>query len=133
MAPDLRRIDPPTLPDAASQGYAQVVTCAPGRMVFVSGQVAMDAEGTAVPGGHGAQAERVARNLRLALEAAGATPADVVSLRAFVVGLTPERLAEVMPPFVALFGGPLPAVTGVGVAALAAPDLLVEVEAVAVV
>lgn len=126
------RLNPDTLPDAGTMGYTQVVVAQPGRMVFVSGQVAWSADDAPVPDGHGAQAERVAENLGRALEAAGATSADVVSIRVFVVGLTPETMQALMPPFMALFGGPMPAVTGIGVTSLASPDLLVEVEAIAV-
>jgi enamine deaminase RidA (YjgF/YER057c/UK114 family) len=47
-----------------------------------------------------------------------------------MVDLTPERLDEGMPHLIALFDGAQPSLTGVGVAALAAPDLHVEVEMV---
>jgi enamine deaminase RidA (YjgF/YER057c/UK114 family) len=45
-----------------------------------------------------------------------------------MVDLTPERLQELMPAFLATFDGAQPCVTGVGVASLAAPDLQVEME-----
>ena len=48
--------------------------------------------------------------------------------RVYMTDLTPERLQELMPPFLATFDGAMPSVTGVGVAALAAPDLQVEME-----
>jgi enamine deaminase RidA (YjgF/YER057c/UK114 family) len=50
--------------------------------------------------------------------------------RVYIVNLTPERLEEVMPAFLATFAGAQPCVTGVGVEALAAPDLQVEMELV---
>lgn len=75
----------------------------------------------------------MAKNLRRALAAAGATPADVVSVRAFIVGMDEHSGEAVFPPVLAMFGGTAPAVTAVGVTTLAAPDLLVEIEAIAVV
>ncbi len=47
-----------------------------------------------------------------------------------MVNLTPERLEELIPAFLATFDGAQPCVTGVGVEALAAPDLQVEIELV---
>jgi enamine deaminase RidA (YjgF/YER057c/UK114 family) len=73
----------------------------------------------------------VAVNAKAALDAVGASPQHVVIARVYVVDLTPERLEELMPALLATFGGAQPCVTGVGVAALAAPDLQVEMELVA--
>jgi len=42
--------------------------------------------------------------------------------------LTPDRLNQIFPPLLAMFNGAMPCITGVGVAALAAPDLQVELE-----
>jgi enamine deaminase RidA (YjgF/YER057c/UK114 family) len=74
--------------------------------------------------------EVVAGNVRAALADLGAGPADVVMARVYVVDLTPERLDEMMPGFRALFGTAQPSVTGIGVAALAAPELQIELELV---
>lgn len=127
----VRRIHPSDL--APVDAYTQVVTAEPGRMVFVSGQVAWSPESRSVPAALEDQARVVAQNLARALEAADATTDDVVSIRVFVVDLDPEKLEAGFPPLVELFGGRAPAVTGVGVTSLAAPDLLIEVEAIAVV
>jgi hypothetical protein len=59
-----------------------------------------------------------------------AKPQDIVIARVYVVDLTPERMEEVMPPFLATFEGAQPSVTGLGVAALASPELQVEMELV---
>ena len=72
----------------------------------------------------------VATNAQAALAAVGAGPQDVVIARIYVVDLTPERLEELMPPFLSTFEGAQPCVTGIGVQALAAPDLQVEMELV---
>lgn len=129
MASPLTRLNPPTLPDVSAIGYSQITVAEAGRLAFVSGQVAARPGGGPVPAGHGAQAAVVAENARAALDALGATPEDVVMVRAFMVDMTPERVGEAMAALRALFGD-RPSLTGVGVAALAAPDLLVEVEMV---
>lgn len=128
MTQALTRINPPTLPDAGPMGYSQITIAEPGRMAFISGQVAWQPGGEPVPHGFAEQARIVVRNAKAALDAAGASPADLVMVRAYVVGLTPERLEVLWPHVHALFDGARPSVTGIGVAALAGPDLLLELE-----
>ena len=129
----IRRIQPEGL--FASPAYTHVVTAQSGRTVYISGQVAMDPDGAVVGVGDlGAQAAQVMRNLEVALGAVGATFADVVKITTFVVGYQPEHRAVISAARSPYFtnGGP-PASTLIGVAALAAPDWLIEIEAVAVV
>ena len=49
-------------------------------------------------------------------------------VRIYRVDLTPERMEEMMPHLLAAFDGAQPSLTGIGVAALAAPDLQLEME-----
>ena len=121
--------------ESGAFGFSQVVTTGPGKLVFVSGQVGWDADmklvgGTDLRG----QAEQALANLGRCLAAAGAAPADVTMMRVYVVGYRPEHGA-VLGPLIRDFhaGGRPPASTWIGVAALASPELLVEIEAVAVV
>src|SRR5262249_38189344 len=108
----------------------------PARLVFVAGQVAMDAEGRVVGEGDiKAQATQVYRNLAAVLAEAGCTLRDVVKLTTYLVrnaDWTPFaewRRAE----YPKLFpDGVYPANTGVGVVELARPSLLLAVEASAV-
>lgn len=130
MTQPIIRLNPSTLPDTSGIGYSQISVVEPGRMAWVSGQVAWRADGTPVPAGLAAQMEVVAGNVRAALADLGAGPDDVVMARVYVVDLTPERLDEMMPGFRALFGTAQPSVTGIGVAALAAPELQIELELV---
>ena len=104
------------------------------RIVFVSGQVSQDADGKLVaPGDFAAQARQAYGNLRIALKAAGATPADVTKLTTYIVGYKPELRPLVAEARATLFrAGELPASTLVGVQALAEPGFLIEVEAIAV-
>ena len=128
MTQSILRLNPPTLPNTAQIGYSQISVVTPGRMAYISGQVAWRPNGEPVPDSLAAQMEIVAANTKAALAAVGATTQDIVMARVYMTDLTPERLQELMPPFLATFDGAMPSVTGVGVAALAAPDLQVEME-----
>lgn len=128
MPQALARLNPPSLPDPSAAGYSQITVMEPGRLAVVSGQVAWEPGGGPVPAGLAEQAAVVARNLQAALDALGATPHDVVLMRVYAVDLTPARMAEGMPPLMAFLNGAAPSLTGIGVAALAAPDLQIEVE-----
>jgi enamine deaminase RidA (YjgF/YER057c/UK114 family) len=115
--------------------YSQaVVTSGSIRTIYVGGQNAVDATGTVVGAGDiGAQAEQVARNIQVALAAAGARPEHVVKWTVFVVHGQP------MEPAISGFQQVLgelpnpPAISVLFVAALANPDFLLEIEAIAVV
>jgi len=128
---ETRLINPLEL--AVPAGYSHVAVAPAGRTVYVSGQVARDGTGRTVgPGDLRAQAVRVYENLYAALAAADATFGDVVKMTVFVVDLTPEKAAvmrEVRAQF--LPENHRPASTMVGVTSLVHPDLLVEVEVVA--
>ncbi len=128
MTPSITRMNPSTLPNAAEMGYSQISIVEPGRMAYVSGQVAWRTNGEPVPADLAEQMTIVASNAKAALHALGASPEDIVMARCFVTDLTPERLNQVFPPLLEMLNGAKPCITGVGVAALAAPDLQVELE-----
>ncbi|PTX92743.1 RidA family protein [Opitutus sp. ER46] len=130
MPPALTRLNPPTLPDASAAGYSQISIVEPGRLAFISGQVAWRRDGGAVPDTLPGQAEIVVVNARAALAAIGATPKDLAMVRVYLVNLTPERVEQLWPHLHTLFDGALPSLTGVGVTALASPELQLEVEMV---
>jgi enamine deaminase RidA (YjgF/YER057c/UK114 family) len=117
---------------AAGTGYSHAVA-ATGRLVAVAGQVAFDERGEVVgPGDARAQAERVFENLRLALAAAGATFDDVVKLTYYLTDMT---ILPVVREVRARHLDPdrPPASTAVQVVSLVRPELLLEVDALAVV
>jgi len=105
------------------------------KLVYVSGQVSWDARGNVVgKGDMRAQSEQVFGNVTAALRAAGAGWDDVIKMNGYMVGMNAERVGayrEVRTRF--LKEGALPASTLVGVEALVHPDLLLEVEVVAVI
>jgi len=116
-------------------GFSQVVAAAGGRTIYTAGQVSIDERGNLVGADDlAAQTEQAMRNVGLALAAAGADIADIVKITTYVVNYKPEHRAIIgraRRPFFAK--GPPPASTLVGVSALALPEWLVEIEAVAVV
>jgi enamine deaminase RidA (YjgF/YER057c/UK114 family) len=115
------------------EGFTQVVRMGP--TVYVSGQVALDAEGNVVGAGDlRAQAQRAFENLSHALQISGAIPSEVARLTVYVVGLEPgdwDMIREVGARFFPQRNPP--AGTVVGVAALPRDGLLIAVDAVAVV
>lgn len=127
------RLNPATLYDSVQFGFSHAAVQEPGRTLHLAGQVAWDAAGDLVgPGDLAAQTAQALANLKLVLEAAGVTPAEVVRLRTYIVGHTPDKLGVVLPLLGAFYGEAAPAPnTVIGVAALALPDFLIEIEATA--
>src|SRR5215472_16180205 len=117
---------------APGRGYTHVVTGS-GTLVAISGQVALDEEGQVVGAGDpAAQARQVFENLRRCLAAAGADFDDVIKLTYFVTDVAhmPAIRAARDDVFTA---GRLPASTAVQVVALVVPELMVEIEALALI
>ncbi|HWQ37963.1 MAG TPA: RidA family protein [Burkholderiales bacterium] len=130
-AADLRFINPDGLFKPST--FTQVVIAEGGKTVHISGQTARDDQSNVVGAGDvKRQAEQVFENLRLAVQAAGASMADVAKITTFVVNLKPEDRVWIGEMVKKNFPKP-PAHTLVGVQALAAPELLIEIEALAVV
>jgi len=127
-------INPPTVFRSLDHGFSQAVVATGRRTIYLSGQVAWDAERRLVGGASlEAQTRQAFRNLQAVVEAAGGTLADVVAVRIYIVDYRPEKAAAVSDAFRAFFSGVAqPAATWVGVTALAEPGFLVEIEAVAV-
>jgi 2-iminobutanoate/2-iminopropanoate deaminase len=102
-----------------------------GDLLFVSGCVAVDEHGDVVGEGDVvAQARQVFANIGLVLAAAGATFADVAKVTTFLVDI--DDRTRINPVRQEVFGEARPASTLVEVSALVLPELLIEVEAVAV-
>jgi 2-iminobutanoate/2-iminopropanoate deaminase len=113
--------------------YAHVVTVPPGgRLVYCAGAVALGPDGKVVAEGDiVGQTRQVMENLRLALDAAGATFDDVVKVTNYVTDVNDWR--QVLPVRAEYLKEPYPASSFVEVSALIFPELLIEIEAVAVV
>lgn len=117
---------------APAQGYSHVVV-GEGRLVVVSGQIALDEKGNLVgEGDPAAQARQVFENLKRCLEAGGATFADVAKLTYYVTDVAFLPAIRVARDAHVDVAHP-PASTAIQVAALFRPDLLMEAEALAVI
>ncbi|MFC3964138.1 RidA family protein [Nocardia jiangsuensis] len=117
--------------------YRQSAIATGSRFVFLAGQVARDADGNPVGTGDlAAQVEQAYLNVATAVADAGGTFDDVAKLTIYLVDCSPENLpllGEGAGRAAAKLGvDPTKPVTVLQVAALAEPDLLVEVEAIAV-
>ena len=129
-------LNSPELPNW-SDSFSQVVVVhiGPIRTIYVSGQVSVDADLNVVGRDDLAtQAERTFQNLAKALSSAGASPEDVVRLGIYVKGYRRDQAEIIHDALRKVFkSDKLPASTWLGVQSLALEDLLIEVEATAVV
>jgi enamine deaminase RidA (YjgF/YER057c/UK114 family) len=99
--------------------------------VFVSGTAPWDANGNILEGSVYDQAKQCIANIAAALEQAGASLADVVRTRVYIVDIS--RWEELARAHQEAFGDIRPASTLVEVSALATPEMLIELEADAVI
>ena len=124
-------INPPELYDGAAFGLSQATVETELGLVFVSGQVAWNQQFETTDNTMEGQARTALENLRIALAAAGSSVEQLLQVRVYIRGELGEHMATLGPMLSAFLGDSRPAVTGIGVASLAAPSLLVEIEAVA--
>ena len=112
--------------------YAQAVKVESGRTIlYLAGQVAYDAKGGAAHAGDfKAQARAALQAVKAQVEAGGGTLADVVKVNTYLTDI--RHRADYGPIREEFFGKKMPAHTLVAVAALAQPEFLIEIEAVAV-
>jgi 2-iminobutanoate/2-iminopropanoate deaminase len=121
-------------PAGLSRGtYSHTAVVTGGRTVYVSGQVAFDEAGRVVGTTFAEQSERVLQNLKIALAAGGAQFGDIVKMNVYVRDLTAEKVRCFREIRIRHFGSHQPASTLVATPALVHEDLMLEVEAVAVV
>jgi enamine deaminase RidA (YjgF/YER057c/UK114 family) len=112
--------------------FSQIAITNGDTVVYISGQTARDATSQIVAVGDvKKQAEKVFDNLRVAVEAAGGSMEDIAKITTYIVGLKPDDRLWIGEMVKQHFPKP-PAHTLVGISALAAPELLIEIEAVAI-
>lgn len=125
-------LNPDGLHDPAGFGYSHTAGVKAGSdLVFVSGQYASGPDGAVVAKDFAGQVRQAFHNLDVALAAHGVGLPDVVQLRTYVVAPDFEKLAVIGQAVAAGCGDTPPTQTLIGVAALAMPDILFEVEAIA--
>lgn len=125
--------NPPTL--LKPHGYHHAVASTGTRTVYTSGQLGVDAEGKVVGEGYREQGYQAMSNLATVLEAAGASLAQIVHMTIYVVDPTDENLEQLYKGTGAAAkerGAKAVPTTLIGIAMIAAPGALVEINAVAV-
>jgi enamine deaminase RidA (YjgF/YER057c/UK114 family) len=125
-------LKPETL--APTTAYTHVVVSTPGKIIFISGQVGFDKNGKVVSNDLQGQTKQAFENIKTALAAAGATWDDVVKINWYIKDYKPEMrsmLREIRSAYTNKEHPP--ASTLVGVTSLASEDILLEVEAMAIV
>lgn len=117
---------------AESRAYSQAVITEGGRTVWLAGQVAItDANGKSLAGDFEGQVREVFRLLGVTLREAGGTLANMVTMTVFITdGRHGDRFTELRKE---IFSNDFPASALITCRALARPELLVEVQGIAVV
>lgn len=133
--PQKKTIQPEGLFNSTKYGFSQVVIKEPGKLVFISGQVAWDENETIHGKGDLAIQTRVAiEKLERAIAAAGGTLEDIVMLRIYKVDYQPGDGPVIGEILREKFGTDHPpASTWISVNGLANPDFMIEIEAQAVI
>jgi len=128
-------INPATLYGSVQYGFSHAIKSTGGTTIHCAGQVGWDKDYNLVGEGDvGAQARQALANLKLVLAAAGASVADVVRMRTYVVNHTPDLLEPVGMALAEFYGDVVPAAnTWIGVQSLALPGFLIEIEVTAVI
>lgn len=135
MTPNVKFINPPGL--HAPMGYSHVAEVTRGKLIYIAGQVSMDASGNLVgKDDFAAQVQQVFSNLKTALTSAGADFSNVIKLNMYCVdmvdlGAQLPAVRSIRDKFVNT--ATPPASTFVVIRRLVRPDWLIEIEAVAVV
>ena len=125
----LKRHNPATVVEAFGGGYSQALEIQPGaRLLFTAGQVGVAPDGTTADG-FAAQADQTWANILALLAEGGMGVDDIVKITGYIVG------HENFPAYAAArkkaLGGIRPASTAIIVPALALPEWVVEIEAIA--
>ena len=117
---------------AQARGYSQAVTTEGGRTVWLAGQVAgEDSAGRSLAGDFDGQVRAVFARLGRTMEEAGGRLADMVTMTVFITDARyGDRFTQLR---CEIFGDNFPASALITVAGLARPDLLVEVQGIAVI
>lgn len=127
--PNVQRINPPAL--SKPTGYSHVVVVRGGNTIYVSGQVPITVDGKLVGAGNmEAQTRQVFENLRAALRSANADLKDLVKITIFATDASQlDAIRKVRNQYLP---GDFPASSFIEVKALFRPDVMIEIEGIAV-
>ncbi|MBU1294376.1 MAG: RidA family protein [Gammaproteobacteria bacterium] len=127
----IKRINPPSLYDGTATGMSQATVDTDTGLVFISGQVDWDTDFQTNNHDMKTQTANAAKHLITVLEAANSSVESILQLRVYVRGEVADHMEDIVPIIASTLGTSRPALTGIGVASLASPETLIEIEAVA--
>ena len=129
----LERINPDGMYKPNKNIYSQVVKSTGATTVHVAGTVPFDEDANVVGiDDMKIQVLKILDNIRISLDAAGATPADVICINVYALDVD-DYISNGAPEVISFFGDNKPASTTVQVSRLVHPDWVVEIEATAVI
>jgi 2-iminobutanoate/2-iminopropanoate deaminase len=124
-------VNPPQRYDGSPHGLSHAVIDTTSGIVYISGQVDWDENHQVSSHTVEGQLKNVLNNLTIVLDAAGSSVENVLNLRIYVRGELGEHMEAIAPILAQFLADSRPALTGIGVASLASPETLVEIEATA--
>jgi enamine deaminase RidA (YjgF/YER057c/UK114 family) len=130
VSASVSRRNPPAMWDMASRGWSHISVAEPGRLAFLSGQIAASRGNEHVPDDLAGQAKLATASLAAALKDLEASAQDIVMMRVYVVNATSEAFGQAVTPLRELLGDAMPSITTIGVQALYKPEIKVEIEMV---
>ena len=126
-------INPQELFDGNMFAMSQATIETSSGLIFVSGQVDWNRQYETTEDSIEGQTKKALSNLKIALESGGSSIEQLLQIRIYVRGEFGDYIEIMAPILTEYLGSSRPAMTGIGVASLASPDILVEIEAIAIV
>ena len=129
----MQSVNPDTLAPPEKGIYSQISIAPSGRLAFIAGQVARDANGNMIGiGDHRAQALQCFRNIAAAIAAVGAKPSQMVRMTFSVVSHGETTVGTIFEAGLEIFKDDFPACASTyrAVAALGMPDWLIEIDGI---
>ena len=127
----IKRINPPSLYDGTATGMSQATIDTDTGLIFISGQVDWDTDFQTNNHDIRTQTANAAKHVITVLEASNSSVENILQLRVYVRGEVADHMEAIVPIIASTLGTSRPALTGIGVASLASPETLIEIEAVA--
>ena len=130
-----KTINPDSLFNSTQYGFSQIAICDPGKLVFISGQVAWDRDQKIIGANDlMTQTRQALNNVRVAVESVGGTMENIMMLRIYIVNYD-SKDGPVISSVLQEYFGTLnpPPTTWINVNGLANEEFLIEIEAQAVI
>ena len=127
----IKRINPSSLYNGTATGMSQATIDTDTGLIFISGQVDWDTDFHTHNHDMKTQTANAAKHLITVLKEANSSVENILQLRVYVRGEVADHMADIVPIIASTLGTSRPALTGIGVASLASPETLIEIEAVA--